>query len=363
MKWSYQVARIAGIDVKIHATFFLLLAWFAFVYYTQGGLAEAVVGLAFIILLFLCVLLHEFGHALAARSYGIRTPDITLLPIGGVARLERMPDHPWQELVVALAGPAVNVVIAFALWVVVGRMVGWGDLEGVDTVQGNILMKLLAVNVMLVIFNLLPAFPMDGGRVLRALLATRLPHHTATGIAATVGQVVAVLLGLAGLFGNPLLLFIAVFVFFGARGEAAVSRLKHAVEDTRVTEVMDPSTVNFSPDTTLVEAVRRAMPAAQRDFPLLDGSLRLLGLVSAESLAAAVGSRPAESSVAGLLRRDYEVITAEASLLEAWHIVRSSSGRSFPVVTAGGQYLGLVTRESLERVLAERGAPWMGREE
>jgi Zn-dependent protease len=235
VKWSFQLMRIAGIDVRVHATFFLLLAWFGTVYFLEGGYGAMVIGLSFIILLFACVVLHEFGHALAARAYGINTPDITLLPIGGIARLERMPDKPWQELVVALAGPAVNVVIAFGLYIVIGRFFGLGDLEELAEGRGNLLTQLLAINVILVVFNLLPAFPMDGGRVLRALLATRLSHARATRIAAAVGQTVAVLFGLLGLFGgNPFLLFIAVFVFFGARAEANFATFKETAEGTRV---------------------------------------------------------------------------------------------------------------------------------
>lgn len=175
MKWSWKLGRFAGIDVYIHTTFLLLIGFIGVSYWLQErSLAAVVGGIGFILALFLCVVLHEYGHALTARRYGISTRDITLLPIGGVARLERMPDEPRQELWVALAGPAVNVVIAAALfgWLFINGSLM--PLETLSVTSGSFLERLMLVNITLVAFNLLPAFPMDGGRVLRALLATRL---------------------------------------------------------------------------------------------------------------------------------------------------------------------------------------------
>src|SRR5438045_1476127 len=177
MSWSIPIVRIAGIQLRIHVTFLLLIAWVAL------GSASAA---AFALLLFLCVVLHEFGHAFAAKAYGINTPDITLLPIGGVARLERMPEEPKQELIIAIAGPMVNVIIAACLYMVIGAR---GHVAPARAVQsGDLLISLFQINVWLLLFNLLPAFPMDGGRVLRALLATRLSYARATIIASNVGQ-------------------------------------------------------------------------------------------------------------------------------------------------------------------------------
>lgn len=342
MKWSFQLARIAGIDVRVHATFFLLLAWFGFAYYSAGGFGAMVVGLAFILLLFVCVVLHEFGHALAARAYGIRTPDITLLPIGGVARLERMPEKPWQEFVVAIAGPAVNVVIALGLYIVIGRFLGLDDLAAVGGGGGNLLTKLFAINVMLVVFNLLPAFPMDGGRILRALLATRLKHAKATRIAAGIGQGVAVLFGLMGLFGNPMLLFIAVFVFFGAQQEAAYATFREAAEEGRVAQFMQPMPPVLRPGMTVLQAAQLAVRDAHAFYPLVDHSLRLLGVVPSGSLGEALSADPA-ARVESLARHDFEVMTVDASLGEAQAILRTSRQQVFPVVNAAGQLVGIVS--------------------
>src|SRR5882762_2885333 len=176
MNWSIKIARIVGIEIRIHVTFLLFLAWIGLSYYWNGGAPAAVAGVLFILALFGCVLLHEFGHALAARGFGIRTPDITLLPIGGVARLQRMPDKPWQELVVAIAGPLVNVFIAGMLIFVLGRHVEFEHLEQLSQPGVEMLAKLASVNISLVLFNLIPAFPMDGGRALRSLLAMTMNH-------------------------------------------------------------------------------------------------------------------------------------------------------------------------------------------
>src|SRR6266704_3397071 len=224
MSWSLPIFRIAGIQLRIHITFLLLIAWLAFGYYAEGGSAVALGRVLFVLLLFVCVVLHEFGHAIAAKNFGINTPDITLLPIGGVARLQRMPDEPRQELIIALAGPLVNVVIAFTLFAVVG----WRGLAAQAAMGGSdLLAQLLVINVVLVLFNLLPAFPMDGGRVLRALLATRLSYARATQIAASIGQGCAFVFGFLGLFGpNPFLLFIALFVYIGASQEAALAQMR-----------------------------------------------------------------------------------------------------------------------------------------
>src|SRR5882762_2329819 len=176
MRWSIKIARIAGIELRIHITFLLFLAWIGFTYYQVGGPPAAIEGVVFLLALFGCVVLHEFGHATAAASFGIRTPDITLLPIGGVARMQRMPDKPWQELVVAIAGPLVNVFIAGMLIFVLGRHVEFEHLEQLSQPGVEMLAKLASVNISLVLFNLIPAFPMDGGRALRSLLAMTMNH-------------------------------------------------------------------------------------------------------------------------------------------------------------------------------------------
>src|ERR671916_1181737 len=226
MGWSIPVGTVKGTVIRIHVTFLLFLVWIAASHYARGGRDAAVEGTVFVLLLFLCVLPHEFGHVFAARRYGVQTPDITLLPIGGVARLERIPEKPSEELGVALAGPAVNVVIAALLFLILGGLPSMDDGMQVQNAGVGLLERLAWVNISLVLFNLIPAFPMDGGRVLRALLAYRLGYARGTRIAAGIGQAVAFALGLAGLFGNPLLIFIALFVYMGAASEAHAVQLR-----------------------------------------------------------------------------------------------------------------------------------------
>ncbi len=224
MRWSYRLARIAGIDTRVHLSFALLLAWVAWEAYGASGSAlGAALGVAFVLLMFGAVLLHELGHALTARRYGIPTRAITLYPIGGVAELMGEARTPRQELLIAVAGPAVNLVLA-ALFGAVAFFVEPSGLVG-TFVKG-----LAWANLGLGLFNLLPAFPMDGGRVLRAALTRRLGRLQATEIAAALGKVAAVGLGIWGLFGNPFLILIAVVLWTVGGRELRYARLRHAAQ-------------------------------------------------------------------------------------------------------------------------------------
>src|SRR6266498_2277312 len=224
MRWQWKLGNFAGIDVFVHATFLLLIGWVGYSYWLQNGtLAKVAEGILFILALFLCVVLHEYGHALTARKYGIKTRDITLYPIGGVARLERMPDKPIEELWVALMGPAVNLVIAAVLFAYLFFSGGLVPITHLTIASGSFLTRLMTLNIWLAVFNLIPAFPMDGGRALRALLAMRMDYVRATQIAAHIGQGLALVFGLVGLFSNPFLVFIALFVWMGAASEASAA--------------------------------------------------------------------------------------------------------------------------------------------
>lgn len=231
MRWSLKIAKLAGIDIFIHFTFFILVTGVAFIQWKlNGSIGAAFSGVVFILAVFACVVLHELGHALAARKYGIRTQDIILLPIGGVARLEKMPNQPIQELWVALAGPAVNVVIAALLAVYLWATNTLTPDNQLTMTTAAFVERIMGVNIFLILFNMIPAFPMDGGRVLRALLATRLAYIRATRISANLGQGIALLFGVIGLFYNPILLFIAFFVWMGAAQETRMVRMKSVMD-------------------------------------------------------------------------------------------------------------------------------------
>tara|TARA_R110002124_G_scaffold69776_1_gene187386 strand:- start:955 stop:2055 length:1101 start_codon:yes stop_codon:yes gene_type:complete len=269
MKWSWKIARIAGIDIYIHATFLLLIYFVGITYWNQQGTLNAVIsGIAFVVVLFGCVVLHELGHSLTARRYGIQTRNITLFPIGGMAALEKMPDDPRQEINVALAGPAVNFLIAFALYVYLDVSNTPFPTDDISVTSGSYLYQLMIMNIFLGGFNLLPAFPMDGGRVLRAFLALRMSHALATRKAATVGQVLAVGLGLLGLIYNPFLVFIAIFVWFGASMENSAEQMNSILAHATVRHAMLNEFHTLSPEDTLATAIELTLAGSQKDFPV-----------------------------------------------------------------------------------------------
>ena len=346
MKWSFTLGRFLGIDVRLHVTFLLLLVVLGALHWTAGGGPQAALsGLLFLSLLFLCVLLHEYGHALMARRFGIATREITLLPIGGVAQLERLPERPLQELWVALAGPAVNVAIAGALAVGLTASGGWAPLATLGTTDGPLLERLFLANLFLVGFNLLPAFPMDGGRVLRALLALRLPHARATRIAARIGQGMAVVFGLVGLFGNPMLLFIAVFVWLGAAQESAAAELKNSFGDAHASDAMVTDFRLLAPDTTLGQAAAHILAGDQRDFPVVQGG-RIVGALHHADLFVALREHGELAPVERAMRREFATVDATAPLAEAFaHAQRDRE--ALVLVLEGERVVGLLTAENV----------------
>lgn len=346
MKWSWKFGEIAGIPLYLHATFLLLLVWVAISHWLRGhGIVAALTGAGFILALFGCVLLHELGHALTARKYGIKTRDITLLPIGGLARLERMPEKPKQELWVALAGPAVNVVIAAVLYGVV-RLTSGVEALGQWTIAGSpFLVQLMLVNIFLVLFNMLPAFPMDGGRVLRALLAGRMEFTRATQIAATIGQAMAFLFGLAGLFGNPFLLFIALFVWIGASQEAAMAEIKSAVAEVPVATVMLTDFHVLQMHDTLSGGINLLLGTSQQDFPVTDNG-RVVGLLTRDRLLQALTESGPESRVSDAMKEDFESVGSTEMLTAAFERMQPSELHTLPVMQ-NGQLVGLLTLDNL----------------
>jgi len=344
MRWSLHIARIVGIDVKVHFTFFLLLAFYGLLFFGMGGPAAAVVGVAFICIIFFCVLLHEFGHALAARRYGIHTPDITLLPIGGLARLERMPDKPSEELVVAICGPLVNVVIAGLLFPFTGP-----DFSlRLDRMDSSLLDMVCAANVMLVLFNLIPAFPMDGGRVLRSLLAMRLDYVRATNIAANIGQTLAVFGGLYGLWkGHPMLALIALFVFFGAQSEAAHAQMRAISSGLRVRDAMITRFEALPHHATLHAACEAVLHSSQADFPVVNTSGAVCGVLTREDLITALRKSGADTPIAEIMRTDVPSIHDTMLLDRAFQLMQQGGVPALPVLNRAGELVGLFTSENV----------------
>jgi Zn-dependent protease len=355
MGWSLPIFRVAGIQLRIHVTFLLLIAWLAFGYYSEGGSPAALGRVIFILLLFVCVVLHEFGHAFAAKGFGINTPDITLLPIGGVARLERMPEEPLQELVIAVAGPAVNVVIAVAL----ALTIDWHAAMEPRVVESpNFGLQLLAMNVWLLLFNLLPAFPMDGGRILRAVLAIRMPYTRATQIAANIGQGFAFIFGFAGLMipNAYMLIFIALFVYIGASQEAALAQMKDVSRRFPVASAMIREFRSLPQDATLEEAVDALLATSQHDFPVIDDNGSVAGVLTRHDLIAALRRGDPHIRVGDVMRRDIPTVTTGTRFEDAFRIMQECHCPAVPVLDSMKRLVGLLTPENVTELMMVQSA-------
>ena len=347
---SLRLGTLAGIPVNVHVTFGLLLAWVVLSHVIQGhGLLSAASGLLLVVSIFGCVVLHELSHALVARRFGIGTREITLLPIGGVARLERMPERPSQELAVALVGPATSFAIAGVLFLVLWLLGGPVDLERLRLVGGPFLTKLMWINVGLATFNLLPAFPMDGGRVLRAALAMRLGRHRATEWAARVGQGMAVLFAIVGVLSNPMLIVIAVFVWLGAKSEATLVGAKFALSGLPLMQAMIKDFRVLSPSDSLGRAVELSLTGFQRDFPVVDRE-GLVGVLTRASVLKGVAERGVDSPVQAFMNRDFQTAAPSETLDVAFERLQRSDC-SVLLVLQEGAPVGLLTADSIGQLL------------
>jgi Zn-dependent protease/CBS domain-containing protein len=357
MKWSWKLGRFAGIDVRVHATFLILLAWVAFASYrVHGTLSDALGGVVFILAVFASVVLHEYGHALTARHYGIPTKEITLLPIGGVAQLERIPKEPQRELAVAVAGPAVTIAIVLVLFLLL-TATGLPTGPSVLLQPGApFLSRLMWVNVILAVFNAIPAFPMDGGRVLRAALATRMPHLRATRIAAEVGKGFALIFGVIGFFvlRDPFLVFIALFVWLGAAGEASMAQQNTAFDGVRVDRVMIRDVRTLAPGDPLSRAVDEVLSGFQQDFPVLDGGV-LVGVLTRSDLMKALATQGPQGRVGDAMDRSFVVAAPNDELEDAFARLRSCRCRTLPVVR-GGELVGVLTTENVGEFMMVQSA-------
>src|SRR5262245_26965550 len=312
MGWSIRLFNVGGTAVRIHLTFFLLLAVYAWIGWQQGGAPAAIDLVTFIVLLFVCVVLHEFGHVFAARAYGIRTSDVTLLPIGGVASLERMPEKPAQEIVVALAGPAVNLVIALALVLALGARFDLTQMAQLEQATSTLTGRVAAANVALFAFNLIPACPMDGGRVLRALLAIPLGYTRATRVAATIGQGLAFVFALLGLLGSPMLILIAVFIFLAASGEAGYVQAREYTRGYLASHAMITSFQTLSPTASIDDAAALLLRTTQQEFPVVEGAGALRGFLTREALIGALKQSGGATPVLDVMDRDVPVVPENA---------------------------------------------------
>ncbi|MGQ9589445.1 MAG: site-2 protease family protein [Planctomycetota bacterium] len=356
MRWSLKLGRVAGIAIYVHITFLALVAFIFSVYFQKGGGALAIQGTALFLAVFGCVLLHELGHALMAKRFGVKAREIVLLPIGGVARLDRMPTNPREELLITVAGPAVNVAIAaglygllLALEALPARLADVTDVASPRTGVQTFLVQLLAINVFMAVFNLIPAFPMDGGRIFRSALAFSMDHARATRIAAAVGQGFAVLFGLYGILSSNLILFlIAVFVFVGASGESMQAQIQAVFRGLPAEVGMVRNFRALSGSDSLSRAVEELLAGSQMDFPVFDGD-RLLGILTRQRLVASLREMGADARIADIPLVPVESVDAADPLFHAWEELARQGTCCLPV-RRKGETIGWLTRENIAEV-------------
>lgn len=330
----------------MHVTLLLLFAWIAGTYALGGaGLGATAVGVALVISIFAVIVVHELGHALVARRFGIGTRDIMLLPVGGIASLERTPEKPTQELLVALVGPAVNLVLAGLLWIGIQATGGTTDLSHVTSIGGAVTAQLFWINIALAVFNMIPAFPMDGGRALRALLALRMGAERATHFAATLGRVFAVAFGIFGLFYNPLLLLIAFVVWSGATQERALSKVKHAISGVPVSAAMLRRVEAVTPQQPLEDAAALLLRGGLNQLPVMDQGMPV-GVITRGDVASALAHAGPTATVADAPQHRVVLVSPADPLDEVLERLRADPD-AVALVVDDGLPVGVLTAEAL----------------
>ncbi|SNZ01389.1 site-2 protease family protein [Flagellimonas pacifica] len=351
-KWSLFIGSYSGIKVFVHWTFWIIVGWIFMMHFQMGhGWKEAMIGALFIIILFGCVVLHEFGHALTAKKYNIPTRDITLYPIGGVASLERMPEKPAQELAVALAGPAVNLVIAGILYIFLYANNQLLSISEIDHMGGkNFLFNLMAANLILAVFNLIPAFPMDGGRVLRASLAFRMDKLKATNIATRVGQVLAIVFVFLGFFSNFWLVLIGIFIFWGAGAEAAVENAKSVLVGHRVRDIMINQYSSLPPEEKLENAVG-LLQNTQEQGIVVEENNKVLGILTRKELVKGLSEYGAHYPISKIMRENYPRLSPETPLTEVYQYFAVGKLTLAPVLE-NEQVIGIVDIQGINELIS-----------
>lgn len=356
--WSLPVGKYFGIQVYIHWTFWILIVWIFLLHARLSeGVSQGIWGVLFVLALFGCVVLHEFGHALTAKRFGVVTRDITLYPIGGISRFESMPEKPAHELLISIAGPLVNVVIAAILWIYLtssGRMPDVSSLDGKQITELPFLFSLFVANAVLAVFNLVPAFPMDGGRVFRALLSFMTDKATATRIAASLGQMLAIGFVFLGFFYNFWLVFIGLFIFLGAGGEAAFEQTKAALEGLTVKDALMHRFTVLDSDATLSEAVDALLNSQETEFVVADDG-KPVGLLTRNEIVKGLSEHGNSAPVSAYMIRDFFIAGPQMRLIDFFQQAAEKS-RSVALVMEDDVFVGLIDLENVQEKLMIREA-------
>jgi Zn-dependent protease len=354
VKWSLPIGRVSGISLRLHVTFLLFLAFIAYVGFSDAGFSGAGWSVAMFSSIFACIALHELGHSIVAQQLGVEVKSITLLPIGGVAALRSIPENPWHEIAITVAGPMVNAAIACALIPFTGLPSHW-LLVAMPRDMHGLLLSLAQANVTLFVFNFIPAFPMDGGRLLRAMLALVLPYQQATTIAAMVGQGLAILFVLVGLKLSFWLVLIGVFIFFGAEGEERVVRTRSVLRDLNVEDVMSRDVAVLSPSDPVSRGIELIYQTGQDDFPVLENGT-LVGVVARSALVEAMNAQGANTPVIRITESDVTLAAPGEKLVHACEEIINGARTNVVMVVDDGQLVGMVSPENINRFLSVRSS-------
>ena len=355
MKWSTKLGSFKGIEVYIHFTFWLIFLWVGYIYWIRFKNINSVIeGVVLVMAVFACVLLHEFGHALTAQRFGIKTRDITLLPIGGLAKIEKIPEKPIQEFWITLAGPAVNVVIALLLFMILYLTGNLGPLTNISVTEGSFIQKLMLVNVVLVVFNVLPAFPMDGGRILRAVLAMHMNYTKATQVAVSIGQGMAFLFGFIGLFTNPFLVIIALFVWIGATMEGSIVQMKSLLGGIPVKDAMITDFKTLRANDELSKAVELVISGSQKDFPVMRDN-DVIGILTQRDLLKSLSESGQSSLVLDAMTTNFKTIGDSDLLDSVFFQFEGFDCKTIPVVKFG-KLIGILTLDNIGEFVSIKSA-------
>lgn len=361
MDWAVTLGTVRGIRIKIHLTFLLLIPGAAYYWGAASGRgwSGALFGIAIICVVLLFVVLHELAHSLVARHYGVQVHEIELSPIGGIAKMDSVPQKPWQELTMTLAGPLVNLASAAPLGMAALWMIQDGTIRSRDhflylltkpSWQGFVL-NLFVCNVLLALFNLFPAFPMDGGRILRSVLAWRMGQTRGTLWAAYIGQVGAVALGILGILNaNVILILIALAVFAAARQEYRAMELQTALGSMPVSQTLITTAPSLSPDDRLASAVELAMHGQPAPYAVVANG-RLAGLLTPVDITSALEVYTAEVRVGDIMRQGFPILLPTDTLARAYQLMATSGLHALPVVE-GEQFLGMVSAQQIQGIQA-----------
>jgi Zn-dependent protease/predicted transcriptional regulator len=354
MSWSLNVGKIFGINFRIHFTFFLLIFFIFISVLNQFGIDRAILATLFICAVFICVLIHEIGHSLIAQRFGKKAKSITLLPIGGVATMEEMPEKPAQEIAMSVIGPFINLAIAGGLYLLIGRRVGVSLPGMYPETAGAFFSALIGANIMLAIFNLIPAFPMDGGRVLRGILAMKMDYVHATSVAVVVGQAIAMFFIFFGVFFNLWLSLIGMFLYIGAGSEKQQVILRSFLHQVPASEAMTTDFQVLQPEESVGRALKHFHHGSQDDFPIV-GENGIEGILTRDRILASIHEKGLDVPVSEVMDRAFEAVDGRTPLDEIYKRLLLSHKTAMVVVDAG-QVKGMVSLDGISRYFMIKAA-------